>query len=112
LPAPGGRVDLGALLRALAERDVLALLVEGGAEIAASLLDAGLVDRVEFLVAPKIIGGGAAPGPPGGAGGGGGAGALRLERARMRRLGEDWLISAYVHRDHRTAGDGRADRAE
>jgi len=68
LPGAAGRVDLGALLGALRELDVIAVLAEGGAELGWSLLDGGLVDRVAFFVAPRLLGGRTAPGPLGGPG--------------------------------------------
>src|SRR5206468_2595279 len=100
LPVRGGRVDPRALVQELARRSIMSLLVEGGAEVAASLLDAGLVDRVEFFIAPRIIGGRGAPGPVGGPGRDRMAQALPVVRPRLRRLGEDWLISGYVHGNH------------
>jgi len=57
LPAQEGRVSVEAVLKALAERGVLSVLVEGGAEVLGSFLDARAVDRVYAFVAPKIIGG-------------------------------------------------------
>lgn len=100
LPVLDGRVDPRALVQELARRSIMSLLVEGGAEVAASLLDARLVDRVEFLIAPRLIGGRGAPGPVGGPGRRRMADALPVARPRLRRLGEDWLISGYVHGDH------------
>ena len=47
---------------------MLAVLAEGGGELGAALLDAGLVDRVAFFVAPRLLGGRTAPGPVGGVG--------------------------------------------
>lgn len=44
-------------LKNLAERKVTSLFIEGGSELAASALAAGVVDRVEFHIAPKIMGG-------------------------------------------------------
>lgn len=44
-------------LKKLAERKITSLFIEGGSELAASALNAGIVDRVEFHVAPKIMGG-------------------------------------------------------
>ncbi|GEL19211.1 GTP cyclohydrolase II RibA [Pseudonocardia asaccharolytica] len=58
LPAGPGGVDLVAGLRALRERGVRSLLVEGGARVITSLLADGLVDRVIVGTAPKIIGAG------------------------------------------------------
>ncbi|MCL4228483.1 MAG: bifunctional diaminohydroxyphosphoribosylaminopyrimidine deaminase/5-amino-6-(5-phosphoribosylamino)uracil reductase RibD [Myxococcales bacterium] len=57
LPAVDGRVDLGALARALAGEGVTSVLVEGGGEVHASLLGAGLADEVVLHVAPRILGG-------------------------------------------------------
>jgi len=55
----GGRgLDLGALLAALRERDVVSVLLEGGPTLAGSFLAAGLVDRVIGYIAPVLIGGG------------------------------------------------------
>jgi len=51
-----GRVDLGAALSTLGSRGLTRLLVEGGKELATSLLGAGLVDRVYWFRAPKLTG--------------------------------------------------------
>lgn len=95
LPAREGRVDLAALMAELARRQVTSVLLEGGAEIAASMLAAGLVDKVVVFVAPKIVGGRAAPGPVGGEGVARMADALPLHDIRCRRVGEDLLIVGY-----------------
>jgi diaminohydroxyphosphoribosylaminopyrimidine deaminase/5-amino-6-(5-phosphoribosylamino)uracil reductase len=52
---PGG-VDLHAALKALGTRGLTRILVEGGAELAASLLRADLVDRVVWFHAPGVMG--------------------------------------------------------
>jgi diaminohydroxyphosphoribosylaminopyrimidine deaminase/5-amino-6-(5-phosphoribosylamino)uracil reductase len=44
-------------LLALGKRNIMMLLLEGGAELAGSALSAGAVDHVEFHIAPKILGG-------------------------------------------------------
>jgi len=53
-----GRIILPALLEVLAARGVGTLLVEGGPTIAASFLEAGLVDEVVGYVRAAILGGG------------------------------------------------------
>lgn len=45
------------VLQRLGQESVTAVLVEGGGELADSLLKAGVVDKVEFHIAPKILGG-------------------------------------------------------
>ena len=64
-PGPGG-VDLRAVLADLVERGVHSVLVEGGGLVIRSFLDAGLVDRIELYVSPKVLAGG--PGWVGGEG--------------------------------------------
>ncbi len=56
LPGADGRVDLDALLRALAARGVGELLVEAGATLNGALLSAGLVDEVILYMAPMLLG--------------------------------------------------------
>lgn len=49
-------LDLPEVLRELARRDVMRLLVEGGPTLHGALLDAGLVDRAAVFVAPRLLG--------------------------------------------------------
>ncbi|HEV2100595.1 MAG TPA: bifunctional diaminohydroxyphosphoribosylaminopyrimidine deaminase/5-amino-6-(5-phosphoribosylamino)uracil reductase RibD [Stellaceae bacterium] len=60
-PDREGRIDLVAALAALGERGVTRLLVEGGAGVAAALLQARLVDRLAWMHAPLLIGGDGMP---------------------------------------------------
>ena len=55
--AGGDRVDLRALATALGAAGITSVLVEGGGEIHAGFLAAGLVDEVVLHVAPTILGG-------------------------------------------------------
>lgn len=57
IKSKAGRVDLEALLKELAGRDITNVLVEGGGNLNAGLFAAGLVDRALFFIAPKVIGG-------------------------------------------------------
>jgi diaminohydroxyphosphoribosylaminopyrimidine deaminase / 5-amino-6-(5-phosphoribosylamino)uracil reductase len=91
----GGGVDVEDLLRALAARGVLELLVEGGPRLQASLWAAGLADRLVWYLAPLAIGGAGAPGLLGGAGAATLAGARRLRLASVDRLGDDLRVVAY-----------------
>ena len=52
--SPEGRTDWQALLGWLAEKRYLSLMIEAGARVNASALEAGIVDKVFFYYAPKI----------------------------------------------------------
>src|SRR3569623_487599 len=88
-----GRFSLEALLAELAARELQSVLVEGGAAVHGAFIAAGLVDRVALFFAPRLLGGGlgiaSGPGRPV-------AEALPLGPARLRRIGEDWLMEADV----------------
>jgi diaminohydroxyphosphoribosylaminopyrimidine deaminase / 5-amino-6-(5-phosphoribosylamino)uracil reductase len=82
--------DLEAELGRLAGEGVQSLLLEGGPTLATAFLQAGLVDKVLLFVAPRLAGSGAhwlgaldAP-----------VGLVGLE---AEQVGEDVLLSAYVH---------------
>jgi diaminohydroxyphosphoribosylaminopyrimidine deaminase/5-amino-6-(5-phosphoribosylamino)uracil reductase len=51
-----GRIEVAAALRALAQRGIVALMVEGGAELAGSLLAARMADELHVFVAPLLLG--------------------------------------------------------
>jgi diaminohydroxyphosphoribosylaminopyrimidine deaminase/5-amino-6-(5-phosphoribosylamino)uracil reductase len=53
----GPRVDLPALARQLAGADLNAVLVEGGADLHAAMIEADLADEVLLYVAPLVLGG-------------------------------------------------------
>lgn len=95
LPADSyGRVDLSELLKRLAERDIVSVLVEGGSELAGSLVRQRLVDRVILFIAPLLIGGRNAVPAIGGEGVDKLSDALRLTWVRVRRLGVDLVLEA------------------
>ncbi len=56
LPGPGGKVDLSAMLRDLAQREVNELHVEAGHKLNGSLVREGLVDEFLVYLAPKLLG--------------------------------------------------------
>jgi diaminohydroxyphosphoribosylaminopyrimidine deaminase/5-amino-6-(5-phosphoribosylamino)uracil reductase len=104
-PTVNGRLDLDAVLRELVGRGVHSVLCEGGAELAASLLERGLVDELLWFIGPKIIAGRTAPGPVGGQGIPRMSEALELTDLRYRRLGNDLLIQARPKRTGRLIGN-------
>jgi len=90
----GPRVDLKTALSALTERNVSALLVEGGAEIHGALLDAGCVDRLLLYLAPKLFGGAGALPMALGSGADEPDDGLALTPFNVTRLGDDLLLEA------------------
>ena len=91
----GGRVDLGGLMKALGERGITSILVEGGGTLTGSLFDQGLVDKVIAFIAPTIIGGSAARTAVGGTGFARVADALRLGRVQVEKMGDDLMVTGY-----------------
>ena len=55
-PGKNGLFDWNRILAELRRREVVSLLIEGGATVAASALDDGAVDKVCLFHAPKVIG--------------------------------------------------------
>ena len=81
---------LAAELAALAREGVQSLLLEGGPTLAAAFLADRLVDKLLVFVAPTLAGSGpslVAPLPE----------PVPLTRLTARRVGEDLLVSGYVH---------------
>jgi diaminohydroxyphosphoribosylaminopyrimidine deaminase/5-amino-6-(5-phosphoribosylamino)uracil reductase len=52
----GGRFDLAAAMRLLAQREINELQVEAGPSLCGALFDAGLVDELLLYVAPVLLG--------------------------------------------------------
>jgi diaminohydroxyphosphoribosylaminopyrimidine deaminase / 5-amino-6-(5-phosphoribosylamino)uracil reductase len=77
-------------LRALADEGVQSLLLEGGPTLAESFLRADLVDKVLLFLAPRIAGAGPAFLPEL-------ATPLDLKRLNAEPVGDDVLLTAYVH---------------
>lgn len=88
VPRGADGLDIGAVLMRLGELGIATLLAEGGGKLAAALIAAGAVDRLEWFRAPLLLG---AEGRPA-------VGALALEslaqapawrRVALRELGPD-----------------------
>ena len=95
-PWPNGWVDLHALLARLEGEGIRHVMVEGGARIITSFLDAQLVDYAIVTIAPIFLGGLAAVGPPGERGGGSRAQPSQLRRWTSGRLGDDLVFCGEV----------------
>ena len=80
----------------LGKRGVTSVMIEGGAELAAAALEEGVVDKIFYFVAPKIVGGKRAPSPVGGKGVPTMDDALPMKKMRFAAVGDDIMIEAYV----------------
>ena len=58
VPGGSGGVDVSAVLRDLAGRGLHRVLVDGGAHVHRSFLDAGCVDRIELFINARVLAGG------------------------------------------------------
>lgn len=94
--APKGLVDLGDLMIKLGEMKITSLLVEGGGEVNASFLEQNLVDKVHFIIAPKIFGGRDAKTGVEGLGVRVPSQAKWLKDVQIDNLGKDLLLTAYL----------------
>ncbi|MFA5928262.1 MAG: bifunctional diaminohydroxyphosphoribosylaminopyrimidine deaminase/5-amino-6-(5-phosphoribosylamino)uracil reductase RibD [Candidatus Margulisiibacteriota bacterium] len=92
-----GKLNLRILLNELGEKKICYLMVEGGATVAASMLEADLVDKVFWFISPKIIGGTEAIPAVKGQGAADVATAVKLQEVKVEQLGEDVLIRGYIH---------------
>jgi diaminohydroxyphosphoribosylaminopyrimidine deaminase/5-amino-6-(5-phosphoribosylamino)uracil reductase len=95
-PAVDGRPDLDRVMAELGKREITSLIIEGGAMVNWAALAAGIVDKVFFYYAPKILAGtGAIPFATG-------AGYRRISEAAsvksltLHRFGEDFAVEGYL----------------
>ena len=93
LPRKGTRVSLDKCLQALGSMGLTSVLVEGGAELNAGFVRAGLVDRVHLYVAPALLGGQEAKGLLGGRSPRRLADIVPVVHLHIESLGEDVLIT-------------------
>ena len=91
-----GHVSLRGLMKELARRGVVSLLLEGGSTLNANALKEGVVDRLLLFLAPKIIGGQRAPGVIGGEGAHLIRDARPVKMLKIRRIGPDVLVEGIL----------------
>ncbi len=98
LKTKDGKIPLTQLMKELGKREITSLMIEGGSEVAASALKEGVVDKVVFFIAPKIITGREAKPSIGGEGISKLKDALMLKDVSVKRAGEDIMVEGYVRR--------------
>lgn len=92
----GKKLGLPWLMAILAKQDIASVLIEGGSSLNAHALEEGIVDKVLFFIAPKIIGGKDSFPSVGGKTFRKLEEAYRIRDTKLRRVGEDFLIEGYV----------------
>lgn len=93
------KVNIAELMQKLGKLEICSILVEGGGQVNFSLLQAGMVDKVQAFIAPKLIGGQNAITPVEGAGFSELNAAVELERVSTEMLADNILVTGYVKGD-------------
>jgi diaminohydroxyphosphoribosylaminopyrimidine deaminase/5-amino-6-(5-phosphoribosylamino)uracil reductase len=96
LSAGDSGLSIDAVLTELGRRRMTHVLVEGGAGVLGAVLDARAADEFHVYVAPKLVGGVAAPSPVGGSGVARMAGALAVAEFTATPSGEDVYLHGYA----------------
>ena len=91
-----GHLDIQEILKVLHSLGITSVMVEGGGEISASFLEAGVVDKVIMFVAPIILGGRQTVTSVEGKGITSVKRAIRLKEVNYSQVGEDLLIEGAV----------------
>ncbi|MEW6145990.1 MAG: bifunctional diaminohydroxyphosphoribosylaminopyrimidine deaminase/5-amino-6-(5-phosphoribosylamino)uracil reductase RibD [Thermodesulfobacteriota bacterium] len=90
-----GHLDLREAAQVLGKNEITSLLIEGGSATAALALKSGIVDKVVFFYAPRILG---AEGLSmiGKLGISRISGSLNIERVKITKLGDEFMAEGYV----------------
>jgi len=89
------RRDFLSVLLQLASRSIQSVLIEGGASVAGQFVDARLIDKLTFFIAPIIIGGREGLSAVGGQGSERMADALKLTNVAVTQRGPDLEVTGY-----------------
>jgi diaminohydroxyphosphoribosylaminopyrimidine deaminase/5-amino-6-(5-phosphoribosylamino)uracil reductase len=96
----GGRTDLLRLVQWLGEEERLSLMIEAGSMLNWAVLESGIVDKVFFYYAPKILGGTESLPMAGGAGRRRRMDAILLRDVKVHAIAADEIaLEAYVRRE-------------
>lgn len=96
LPEANGQVDLISLMDELGKLKIDSILLEGGGTLNESALKSGIVDEVQFIIAPLLLGGRDAISPVEGIGFKTVDDGILLHQLTTRQLGNDILVVAKV----------------
>ncbi len=91
-----GRIPLETVLKDIAQRGLISVLMEAGGQINAYALENKLVDKVYWFIAPRICGGNRAISPVGGQGIDQMSQAIDLKNVTMKCFAGDLLVEGYL----------------
>ena len=97
-PAAADHIDLSLLMDQLGAMGVSSVLVEGGSRVIASAFHSGIVDKIHFFYAPKILGGDDGIPICRGTGRRLMKDSIRVNHVRVRRFDDDVMIEGYIEK--------------
>jgi diaminohydroxyphosphoribosylaminopyrimidine deaminase/5-amino-6-(5-phosphoribosylamino)uracil reductase len=92
------KVDMKDLMKKLRKMEISNIMIEGGAQVNASAMQSGIVDKVIFFIAPIIIGGANATGSIMGDGISFLKDAVSVKEISIRKTGHDFMLEGYIQR--------------
>jgi diaminohydroxyphosphoribosylaminopyrimidine deaminase/5-amino-6-(5-phosphoribosylamino)uracil reductase len=95
-----GKVDLTALMTTLGTEGIASILVEGGSRVCGSALRAGIVDKLYFFYAPKLLAGDDGIPICQGPGRTRMQDCLNVKHVTVHRFGQDVMIEGYPDNAH------------
>jgi diaminohydroxyphosphoribosylaminopyrimidine deaminase / 5-amino-6-(5-phosphoribosylamino)uracil reductase len=95
-PVRNDRIHLPQLMHMLGQNHITSLLIEGGADVMASAVSAGIVDKIMFFYAPKLLGGNDGVPMCRGKGAELMQGARPVTGISVRRFDDDIMIAGYM----------------
>jgi diaminohydroxyphosphoribosylaminopyrimidine deaminase/5-amino-6-(5-phosphoribosylamino)uracil reductase len=101
-----GRPDLEKIMARLGELEITSLLIEGGALVNWAALATGIVDKVFFYYAPKILAGTGSVSFASGAGFRKMSEAALVKNFMLHRFGEDFAVEGYIRDPYASAQEG------
>ena len=99
VPEKDGHIDLKILMKALGEKGIDSVLLEGGGTLNWSALKEGIVQKVFCYIAPKLLGGKGAKSPVEGLGFPDPRYGVQLINRKYTIIGEDMMIEGEVKAD-------------
>ena len=99
VPERNGQVELKNAMVLLGEKGIDSILLEGGGTLNAAALEAGIIDKVNIYVAPKLIGGKDAVSPVMGQGVEKMNEAFSIRDMQVTKINEDLLIEGYTQEE-------------